>query len=427
LAWLGGGSGDTDGRASLQLSGVLVAADGVLAGVAAAATLHDAVTWPAAMAFAVGAVMGVVVAAVARGLVSGVRPPRGRGLLGRLGVAAMVGVLVGEFASLCLFSGDVDRALASRGSPAASAVAQRLDGLEVERARLDTAVDNARGYVDDALVVARCEANPVPGCPWQKVTGVPGDGPEYESAEQRLATAQRDLDAAVTRRDRLAPALDADIMLAEKPPSAPERGIGARWQAMHDDTLDHAGALVVRIAVAVFFVLLTALPLLLRRWRGADDPQLREWALAIRRQSEEQLYASLRAADGYARLVDVDGARVITLTAERPGVIEVDGQALTAGPVASTVNGHPEPEPPGATLVSDDPMRGFWLLALVNEVIPVPRQVVDFTAAAGRIVDPFLPPIVARALGIPPAPREPVNHRVASSDADPEEGRNPHE
>ncbi|WP_038853006.1 DUF4407 domain-containing protein, partial [Mycobacterium avium] len=74
---------------------------------------------------------------------------------------------------------------------------------------LDGAVAQARDRQDRALVVARCEYHPTPGCPQTRITGVPGPGPETRTANELLADAQRELDEALAARDSRAPELDA--------------------------------------------------------------------------------------------------------------------------------------------------------------------------------------------------------------------------
>ena len=74
-------------------------------------------------------------------------------------------------------------------------------------------VDEAGRRRDDALVVARCEFNPSPACPQTHITGT---GPETRTANNFLGDTQRELDNAVTERDRRAPALDSEITDREK-------------------------------------------------------------------------------------------------------------------------------------------------------------------------------------------------------------------
>ncbi len=126
------------------------------------------------------------------------------------------------------------------------------------------------------MVVARCEYNPTPGCPQTRITGVPGPGPETRTANQLLADTQREFDNAVAARDRQAPGLDSEIAGAEQTLAAArqaaianaDRGLGARWVAMHDHTLAGAGALVLWAITIAFFVLLSLLPLILNWLRG---------------------------------------------------------------------------------------------------------------------------------------------------------------
>ena len=90
------------------------------------------------------------------------------------------------------------------------------EGFRVQQAKdarnaLDTAVEQARERQDQALVIARCEYHPTPSCPQTRITGVPGTGPETQTADELLADAQRELDSALATRDSQAPELDAKV------------------------------------------------------------------------------------------------------------------------------------------------------------------------------------------------------------------------
>ncbi|OBK48647.1 hypothetical protein A5656_28905, partial [Mycobacterium gordonae] len=181
-----------------------------------------------------------------------------------------------------LFSGAVGRRLderALRTADSAPAVAQASASLQQARAArgaLDGSVERARGQLDNALVIARCEYNPTPACPQTRITGVPGRGPETRTANELLGDAQRELDTALAARDRQAPALDATVSRDEQALADARHavvadaghGLGARWVAMNDLTLGSAGALALRILTIAFFTLLYLLPLILRMWRG---------------------------------------------------------------------------------------------------------------------------------------------------------------
>lgn len=285
LTWLGGGHsrelGERHERSTHAVAGVVVVLGAVLAWVVAGVALSESTRWSTWSVVALALVFGLLVGAVTRGTASG--PPQGwLGVAGRAAVAVGVGVVVGELAALVAFSGAIDHRLderALRNADSAPAVAQASASLQQARdarGSLDTAVEQARGHLDKALIVARCEYNPTPGCPQTRITGVPGPGPETRTANELLADAQRELDNALATRDRQAPGLDATVAHDEQALNDARhtvvadagRGVGARWVAMNDLTLAGAGALVLRLLTIAFFALLYLLPLILRLWRG---------------------------------------------------------------------------------------------------------------------------------------------------------------
>ncbi len=204
-------------------------------------------------------VVGVLVGAVSRAIASS--PTRGWfGIVGRAAVAVAAGAVVGELASIVLFSGSIDRllderaALSADSTPAVAQASAELDRTRQARTALDAAVQDASRRRDEALVVARCEYNPSPACPQTHITGVPGAGPETRTATDFPADTQRQLDDAVANRDRLAPGLDSEIAardqaLAQARTTAAQdvdQGLGGRWLAMNDHTLASPGALLLR-------------------------------------------------------------------------------------------------------------------------------------------------------------------------------------
>ncbi|PJE05811.1 DUF4407 domain-containing protein [Mycobacterium sp.] len=286
LTWLGGGHagelGERHERSTHAVAGAVVVLGAVLAWLVAALAVTSAVaTAPTWAIVSATLVFGLLIGAVTRSIAGG--PARGwSGTAGRAAVAVAVGVVVGELAALVLFSGAIDRRLderALRTADSAPAVAQAEASLQQARAArsaLDGSVDQARGHLDNALVIARCEYNPTPACPQTRITGVPGRGPETRTANELLGDAQRELDGALAARDRQAPALDATVSRDEQALADARhavvadagRGLGARWVAMNDLTLDSAGALILRLLTIAFFALLYLLPLILRMWRG---------------------------------------------------------------------------------------------------------------------------------------------------------------
>ncbi|HTF46242.1 MAG TPA: DUF4407 domain-containing protein [Pseudonocardia sp.] len=307
LVWLGGGSWrDIDEpaeRSAYQTAGFFVALHAVLAGCVVAFVAGLAgVGEPASWVF--GVASGLLVGAVGRVLATApAEPNRGRvrlvlGEVTQAVVAVLLGVVIGELAALAIFAGAVDRELNSRvdaagATVAHSAPAAQLDTLQTDRAALDTQVQAASERRDRALVVARCEYRPGPGCPSTQITGDRGRGPETGLADAELNAAQSDLTEASTRRDRLGPGLDQAITGARgqldrdaataRALAAADTGLDARWAAMHSyttRTADSAGPLVLRIAVDALFALLSLLPLLLRWWRGQTSQDRRLLARA---------------------------------------------------------------------------------------------------------------------------------------------------
>lgn len=278
LAWLGGG--DAGAGSEPPLGGVVVLINTALATLAAGAAASSA-HWPMAAVLATALLVGMVVGVVTRAAAHGAKRS-GSALAGRVAVALAVGAIAGELASLAVFSGSIDRrideqaALNAQSVPAVAQAAAELDRVRSARTDLDTTVDRARAHRDQALVVARCEYNPTPECPRTHITGVPGTGPETATANEMLAEAQEELAGAVVARDERAAGLDdvvgnAERSLAQQRTAAvsdPDRGLGARWVAMTGYTLSDAGALLLRLALTVFFALVTLLPLILRVWRG---------------------------------------------------------------------------------------------------------------------------------------------------------------
>ena len=303
LTWLGGGHsrelGERHERSTHAVAGVVVVLGAVLAWVVASLAVSESARWPIWSVVALTLVFGLLVGAVTRGIASG--PARGwLGIAGRAVVAVAVGVVVGELAALVAFSGSIDHRLderALRNADSAPAVAQASASLQQARdarASLDNAVEQARGHLDKALIVARCEYNPTPGCPQTRITGVPGPGPETRTANELLADAQRELDNALAIRDRQAPALDATVAHDEQALNEARHtvvadaggGLGARWVAMNDLTLASVGALMLRLSTIAFFALLYLLPLILRLWRGETTHDRHSTARAERERAE---------------------------------------------------------------------------------------------------------------------------------------------
>jgi hypothetical protein len=352
---------------------------------------------------------GLFVGAVSRAIGGG--PIRSwSGVAGRVAVAVGVGAVVGELAAVVLFSGSIDHLLderAARSADATPAVAQasaELDRARQARTAVDTAVDRAGRQRDEALVVARCEYHPSQACPQTHITGVPGTGPETRTATEFLADAQRQLDTAVTNRDRVAPALDSEITAREQSLEQARKtamtdvdhGLGARWMAMNDHTFASPGAMLVRLVTIAFFALLILLPLILRLWRGqtsedrGDEARAEveraeleaDTAIAVKRAevraavetlwAEQQLASARVAAEAQAEIDREQQRRRVIEALEAP--VQAQSERVV----------EPTPELPAAETSDNLPAR-----------IPV---LPDVTKAAARWLRPFVPPIIASAI-----------------------------
>ncbi len=471
LIWLGGGHGASTAaqeRSSYQVAGLLVVLGGLLAWLVATAAIVASTEWPVFGVLPFTLVFGLVVGAVARALASGTRRTIAS-IAGRVVVALFLGVVVGELAALSLFAGPIDRALdadAARqaaSAPAVVAAGRTLDQLAASRAGLDTSVNEARQHVDAALVVARCEANPSsPACPREKITGVPGVGPETRNANERLARAQAELDTAVATRTKNAAALDADIARAQTDlsvaqaaaPRDVDRSLGARWTAMHDYTAGSFGAFLFRVLASAFFVLLIALPAVLRFWRGETQLDRHEQARAVRHRAEEdadtaialkraeiraeaeklwaeqQLAKARMAAEAESAIEREQHRRrvVAVLGDEAPTALESTVElhqplALSAPAEADDVTVSPDEPTPLADATAADlaqrerarnlPARAANLPARAAQAparrsgpfgliphIEVPSPIHEVGKVASAVVTPFVPPVVAKAFGL---------------------------
>ncbi|OBH00922.1 hypothetical protein A5698_08360 [Mycobacterium sp. E136] len=448
LIWLGGGEqrdrAARHERSTLVTAGVVVLVAMLLAWLAAAAALAQSTSWPLAAVIAMTSVFGLLIGALSRAIATGA--VRGAGVTGRAAVAVAIGLVVGELAAVVVFSGSVDRLLddrAARTAESTPAVTQATSDLAQSRAargELDDAVEQAVQRRQDALVVARCEFNPRPECPQTVITGVPGAGPENRTANDFLADAQGSLDAALADRDRRAPALDAEVADAERvlgearqgATADADRGLGARWVAMNDHTLANPGALALRILVDGFFVLLSVLPLILRRWRGetsqdrgiaADVVRDRaeldaDTAVAVKRAEvraaidtmwAEQQLASARMAVEAQLEIDREQQRrrvmeaidtASPIRAERisepedvylPIAAEAEAASLVAGETPAADTEATENLP---SRVEEE--RSVEPVAEVGR--PLIPGIPEVTRAAARWIRPLVPPIIVNAI-----------------------------
>lgn len=422
---------------------VLLAA--MLAWLVAAVALTESTTWPMAAVVAVTSGFGLLVGAVSRAIASGASRG-GRGVVGRASVAIAIGIVVGELAAVVVFSGSIDRLLgeqAARTAESTSAVSQAaadLDRSRTARGGLDEAVEQAVQRRQEALVVARCELNPRPDCPQITITGVPGAGPETRTANDFLADAQRTLDAALAERDRQAAVLDAQIAdreqaLAQARQAAmadTDRGLGARWVAMNDHTLADSGALVMRLLVDGFFVLLSLLPLILKLCRGEtsqdrgiaadverDRAELHaDTAIAVKRAEvraaidnmwAEQQLASARMAVEAQLQIDRDQQRRRVIDATGPAVtrseripqVEIEDVYLPIAAEAEAASLYPTElssvpavvEVPDSEDDASDDDR-----VVERSGRPLIPAIPDVTRAAARWIRPLVPPILINAI-----------------------------
>jgi hypothetical protein len=366
-------------------------------------------------------VFGLLVGAVSWAIASG--PTRGwAGVAGRGAVAVAVGVVVGELATVVVFSGPIDRVLderAARSADATPAVAQasaELDRTRQARTALDAAVDDASRQRDAALVVARCEFHPSPACPQTHITGVPGAGPETRTATDFLGDSQRQLDTAVANRDRLAPGLDSEIAVRgqalDQARAAAmkdvDHGLGARWVAMNDFTWANPAAMLLRLVTIAFFALLILLPLILKLWRGqtsrdrgaaaraeVERAELEaDTSIAVKRAevraavetlwAEQQLASARLAVEAQAE-IDREQQRRRVMEALEPAPLHAQSERLA----------EPTPELPAPETSDNLPARVEDEAKAGTSLIPT---IPDVTKAAARWLRPFVPPIIATAI-----------------------------
>jgi hypothetical protein len=415
--WLGGGH---------WRELVVVLVNAALAWLVATVAVTEATDWPVWAILPLTLLFGLLVGVVSRAVASG----RTRGWVARGAVAVLVGVVVGELAAVVMFSGSIDRRIdeqAARQADSTPVVAQAssvLDRIRGERTALDSAVDVARGHRDQALIVARCEYNPTPGCPQTHITGVPGPGPETRTANDILADTQRELDNAIAARDRQAPALDSEIAGAEHTLAQArqtavanaDRGLGARWVAMHDHTLASAGALVLWALTIAFFALLSLLPLILKLLRGETTQDRGAAARAERDRAELDADTTIAVKRAEVR------AEIETMWAEQQLAnarlaIEAQNQIdrelhrrRVAEALDALIQIAAEPVEEDMYLpIAAEAEAASRAAALPSGTENLPERVEDqrgtkiptipnVTKAAARWIRPFVPPIVARAI-----------------------------
>lgn len=450
LIWLGGGHGREAGerheRSAHAVAGAVVMLGAALAWLVAALAVGGSARATSVAVVPLTVIFGLLAGAVTRATVPG--PHRSRpGLVGRAAMAAAVGVIVGELATLVILSGSIDQRLderAARAAESAPAVAQAsasLQRTEEARAALERAVTQARDRQDRALVVARCEYHPTPGCPQTRITGVPGPGPETRTGNELLNDAQHELDAALSARDSRAPALDATISRQEQDLQDARRGViadagrglGARWVAMNDLAWNTAGAQALRVLTIGACVLLYLAPLILGLWRGQttydrhaaaraerDRAELdAETAIAIKRAevrreaeimwAEHQLTQARLAIEAQTEIDREHQRRRVLQALESPvhapsqravepvedgGYLPIAAEAEAASRAIAQ-----RPAPEGDEIVRPDARNA-----------PLIPSLPEATRAAARWIRPLVPPFVARVIDTTTQPLRTARH-----------------
>ncbi|WKG09655.1 DUF4407 domain-containing protein [Nocardia sp. PE-7] len=459
LTWLGGGLAsprrrDPETGADLALSheqgrylvtGAAVSSFALIAGlVALCALLAADVGVLGAVLFAL--VVAGAVGALGRALAT-TRPGADDdrfGVAARIGVGVLAGVFVAELAATVLLGGTVDRELDVRAqagaesAPAVVAARTTFDLATADRAALDLSIAKSQADIDRALVIARCEYNPTPECPRTRITGVPGRGPETQTANDMLDDARKQLATAQGRVEGLDQRVRTEsATLAAARTSAiaeADRGLGARWLAMNSYTASHAGAAALRLLVLLAGIVVALLPLLLRWWRGetsldrrvdaadvADRAQREaDAAIAVKRAEVRTETAALRAEHELtAAQLAIEADTVIDRERQRTRIIAAIGgfelgfsephrkddsvslepnvtsqlpagyaqHALPTGPAGALVPAH---QAPVQQAPAPAPTSGGGLELPIIGTVP-------FTDTAARWIRPLVPSFVANA------------------------------
>jgi Domain of unknown function (DUF4407) len=443
LTWLGGGDrvelNERHERSTHAVAGMVVLVNVVLTWLMTTLAVMPAVHVSAPVVVPCTLVFALLVGATARTIAAGpTRSAAGRGVTAVAVVVVMaLGAVVGEFAALALFAGPIERAIqqqAARNAVSAPAVVQQSTNLEQmreARAALDQAVDAARAHRDEALIVARCEYHPTPGCPQTRITGVPGSGPETRTANDLLADSQRELDQAVAARNRRIPSLEDRINHGERALDEArqnaiadlDRGLGSRWVAMQQLTSAGASALALHLLTVGFFVALGILPLILRRWRGETSHDRHAQARAERERAElvadtaiavkraevraatETIWAEQQLA--HARLAveaktEIDRAQLrhrvnaaIEVTARDSEPVDDDIYLPIAAEAHAASLAAEESATTGVSEAKNLPAMVEATDTPATQSIPT---IPDVTRAAARLIRPLVPSFVARAI-----------------------------
>ncbi len=437
FTWLGGGrtSAITDRheRAGYAVTGAVVALFATISGAVGAAVAAS--TWPWWVALAAGILVATLTGTLARALATA-RPSGGPDRLGmtaRVAVAVLAGGLIAELAAVVLFSGSVDRLLDEKAqrsvdsAPRVVAAQGELDRAKADRAALEPAIGKAQTDIDQALVIARCEYNPAPECPRTRITGVPGRGPETQTANDMLDDARKQLAAAqgrVDAADRRIAADQNDLSAARTAAfDDADRGLGARWQAMNDYTVHDAPPL--RVLLIGAFVTLALLPLVLRWWRGETSFDRHNAARTVydRAEREADAVIAVKQAEVRAEAEALRAEQQLTaarLAVEADSAIDRERQrtriiAAIGGIEIGITEPPRRPELPAATA---DDRKDSAMPPEVTPNLPAPVTVaatpaappsggglelpligtVPFTDTAARFIRPLVPSFVANAL-----------------------------
>ncbi|WP_406268537.1 DUF4407 domain-containing protein [Nocardia sp. NBC_00881] len=315
FTWLGGGLSseitDRHERAGYVVTGAVVLFFAAVSSAVTALALASTETWslwavlPAALG--VAALAGAVARTLATARPSG--GPDRLGLTARTMIALVAGGLIAEVAAVVLFGATVDRLLDEKAqrsvdsAPLVIAARIELDRAKADRTALDQSITNTQADIDRALVIARCEYNPTAECPQTRITGVPGRGPEAQTANNMLDDARKQLAAAQGRLDAVdrRVADDANAVASARTAAfdGADRGLGARWQAMNDYTV--RDALPLRILTIVALVVLALLPLMLRWWRGETSFDRHNAARTVHDRAERDADAAIAVRQAEVR------------------------------------------------------------------------------------------------------------------------------
>jgi hypothetical protein len=442
LTWVGGGERrelhERHERSAHAVAGVVVLATVALAWLVTTLAVMQATRLSVLAISPFTLVFALLVGAISRTTATGTTRAAKRGAVA---VGLVLCAVAGEFASLAILSGPIDRQLQQQAignAASAPAVVQASSGLQRTRdtrVALDHTVDVARTHRDEALVVARCEYHPTPACPQTRITGVPGSGPETRTANEILADSQRELDEAFAARDSRAPDLDAHIIDDERLLSATregafadaDHGLGARWVAMQQLTSISTSILILQLLIVGFFAFLAILPTILRLWRGETTHDRHAQARADRERAEltadtaiavkraemraatEIMWAEERLA--HARLA-VEAQTEIDRAQIRHRVnAAIEGTSPDSAPEVDDIYLPIAAEAEAASLVATQSIAASAtpavaearnLPAVVEQrntpATPMIPTIPDVTRAAVRWIRPLVPGFVARAV-----------------------------